>query len=91
MRHPVPHARGTSIYRLRAFGDSQNRAVWLDTPEARYRPSEASHVIALLAPGERDAPALHKKYPLRMLFVRKAGLFDLEKLSKRDQKVLVDR
>jgi hypothetical protein len=35
--------------------------------------------------------ALHKKYPLRMLFVRKAGLFDLEKLSKRDQKVLVDR
>jgi hypothetical protein len=35
--------------------------------------------------------ALHKKYPLRMLFVRKTGLFDLEKPSKRDQKVLIDR
>src|SRR6266478_423248 len=34
--------------------------------------------------------ALHKKYPLRTLFVCKTGLFDLEKASKRDQKVLVD-
>jgi hypothetical protein len=35
--------------------------------------------------------ALHKKYPLRMLFVRKTGLFGLEKPSKRDQKDLIDR
>jgi hypothetical protein len=32
-----------------------------------------------------------QKVSLRMLFVCKTGLFDLEKPSKRDQKVLIDR
>jgi len=41
-------------------------------------------------PEGQPHPALHKKYPLRTLFVCKTGLFDLEKASKRDQKVLVD-
>ena len=59
----------------------------LQSPHAESHQRPFMTILFLLCP----APALHKKYPLRMLFVRKTGLFDLEKPSKRDQKVLIDR